>query len=118
MRDAEIDDKLPRTVCLLLPDRDEMSVALRLLVIDVGFSFPWSSGETHVARHRHAGIRRLPREQRFLVSRRWPWMFKHPLLPVDGARSEQQPIIGNEGEERVARVPLLGHLRKRLLGLN
>src|SRR6185369_7710470 len=113
------DNELPRSISLLLPDSHEMTVATGLLVVDIVFGFPWSSGETHVARRSHSGISRLPRKQRLLISRwRRPWMLEHPLLPIHRARPKQQTIVSNEREERVARVLLLGHLRKRLLGLD
>ena len=67
MRNPEIDDKLPRTISLLLPDGHEVSISGRLLVFDVALELPWSSSESHVARLSHAGKRRLPREQWFLV---------------------------------------------------
>src|SRR6185369_12368813 len=45
-------------------------------------------------------------------------MFEHPLLPVHGAGSKQQSIIRDERHERITRVLLLSHLRKRLLSLH
>src|SRR5690348_18083070 len=117
MTDPEIDYKLPASVSLLLPDSYEVAKPGRLRIASIDFELPWSSCETHVARHRHAGKRRLPREQRILVRRRHR-MFLHPLLAVHGAGSKQQTIVGDERNERVARVLILRHLRECLLSFH
>ena len=46
------------------------------------------------------------------------WLLEHPLLSVHGARTKQQAVVGNERHERLARVLVRGHLRKRLLRLH
>src|SRR6185369_347699 len=117
MADTEIDNELPRAVRLLFPDSHEVTVGRRLRIVHVRLGFPWTSRETHVARGGHPGKVGLPREQRFLIGRRHR-MLEHPLLSVHGARTKQQAVVGNERHERLARVLVRGHLRKRLLRLH
>src|SRR6185369_17735962 len=98
MADTEIDNELPRTIRLLLPDSYEVTISGRFLIASIRFELPWSSGVTHVARRGHTGKRRLPREQWVLIRRRHG-MFLHPLLAVYGAGSKQQSIVGDEREK-------------------
>src|SRR5205085_7430761 len=117
MTDAKIRNKLPRTVRLLLPDSYKVTIRRSLLVTDIFFEFPWSSGEAHIARRSDNCIRRLPGEQRPLIGRR-NRMFAQPLLPIDSARTKQQSIIRNKRHECIANVLLRSHFRKRLLSLD
>src|SRR6185295_4738335 len=98
MRNPEIDYKLPRTISLLLPDSHKMTITGRLLVVDIGLGFPWSSRESQIARCSHSRKRRLPGKQWPLVGKRHR-MFVHPLFPIHSAGPKQQPIIRDERHE-------------------